>query len=160
MNKKWIVAILTLIVVGLIGIKYLQPSQSGEPRLSAPGSSRSQPAAVPGSTSSAAALLPAHYENPPSSLPATLAPEKFPAKTRAAYQAAKDIPQTLAQLPCYCYCDRGMGHKSLHSCFEDDHAAHCDVCVNEALMAYRLEKEQKLSAAQIRARIVEEFSKE
>lgn len=159
MNKKWIVAILILIVLGLIGVKYLQPSQSGEPRLSSPVSSRSQPD-VPGSASSAAPLVPAHYENPPSSLPPTLAPEKFPGKTRAAYQAAKDIPQTLAQLPCYCYCDRDMGHKSLHSCFEDDHAAHCDVCVNEALLAFRLEKEQKLSAAQIRARIVEEYSKQ
>jgi hypothetical protein len=53
-----------------------------------------------------------------------------------------------------------MGHKSLHSCFEDDHAAHCAVCVNEALMAYRLEKQQGLSAAQIRERIVGEYSKQ
>jgi hypothetical protein len=159
MNKKWIVAILALIVVVLMGVKYLQMSQSGERSASSPGPSRSQPD-VPGAISTAAPLVPAHYQSPPSSLPPTLAPERFPEKTRAAYQAARDIPRTLAQLPCYCYCDRGMGHKSLHSCFEDDHAAHCDVCVNEALMAYRLEKEQKLSAAQIRDRIVEEFSKQ
>ena len=159
MNKKWIVAILALIVVGLMGVKYLKMSQSGERSASSPGPFRSQPD-VPGSISAAAPLVPAHYQSPPSSLPPTLAPERFPGKTRAAYQAAKDIPRTIAQLPCYCYCDRGMGHKSLHSCFEDDHAAHCDVCVNEALMAYRLEKEQKLSAAQIRDRIVEEFSKQ
>jgi hypothetical protein len=51
-----------------------------------------------------------------------------------------------------------IGHKSLHSCFEDDHAAHCAVCVNEALQAYRLQKEQGLSPAQIRQRIVAQYS--
>ena len=91
------------------------------------------------------------------SLAATLPPEKFAGKTREAYQAAKDIPQTIAQMPCYCYSDRGMGHKSLHSCFEDDHAAHCDVCANEALIAYRLQKEG-LTPKQIRERIIAQFS--
>jgi hypothetical protein len=77
--------------------------------------------------------------------------------TRDAYRAAREIPVTLAQMPCYCYCDRGMGHKSLYSCFEDDHAAHCAVCVNEALLAFKLEREGKLSTAQIRDRINETF---
>jgi hypothetical protein len=70
----------------------------------------------------------------------------------------KQIPVTIAQMPCYCHCDRGFGHKSLHSCFEDDHATHCATCVDEALVAYRLQKEQKLSPAQIRERIIAEFS--
>jgi hypothetical protein len=106
-----------------------------------------------------AATVPAHYETTPplNSLAATLAPDKFNGKTREAYQVAREIPQTMAQLPCYCYCDRGMGHKSLHSCFEDDHAAHCAVCTDEALIAYRLQK-QGLRPKQIRERIVEEFS--
>jgi hypothetical protein len=78
----------------------------------------------------------------------------FSGRTRQAYQAAKDIPQPLTQLPCYCHCDRSMGHKSLHSCFEDQHAAHCATCTDEALMAYRLQKEQHLSAKQIRERIL------
>lgn len=159
MNKKWIVATLVLIAAGLIAVKYLRPSQTGKPMASSPDSSRSQPE-VPRPASNATMLVPAHYENPPGTLPPTLAPDKFPGKTREAYQAAKDIPQTLAQLPCYCYCDRGMGHKSLHSCFEDDHAAHCDVCVNEALMAYRLQKQQKLSPKQIRERIIAQYAKQ
>jgi hypothetical protein len=106
-----------------------------------------------------AATVPAHYETTPplSSLAVTLAPDKFNGKTREAYQVAREIPQTIAQLPCYCYCDRGMGHKSLHSCFEDDHAAHCAVCTDEALMAYRLQK-QGLTPKRIRERIIEEFS--
>lgn len=80
--------------------------------------------------------------------------------TRNAYQAAREIPQTLAQIPCYCHCDQSLGHKSLHSCFEDDHASSCAVCVNEALMAYRLQKKQGLSAKEIRERIVAEFSQQ
>lgn len=104
-------------------------------------------------------VIPAHFETAPSrsSLGPTLAPEKFEGLTRDAYRAAREIPTTLAQMPCYCHCDRGMGHKSLYSCFEDDHASHCAVCVNEALLTLKLEKEQKLTPAQIRDRIVEQF---
>lgn len=102
--------------------------------------------------------IPAYFETAPSraSLGPTLAPEKFTGLTRDAYRVAREIPVTLAQMPCYCYCDRGMGHKSLYSCFEDDHAAHCAVCVNEALLAHKLEKDG-LTAPQIRDRINETF---
>lgn len=157
MNRTWIVAILVLVAAGFIAVTYLRPSQSGKRGVSSLSSSTPHPD-VPPLANNDAALVPAHYESPPSSLSPTLAPGTFPGKTREAYQAAKDIPQTLAQLPCYCHCDRGMGHKSLHSCFEDDHAAHCDLCVNEALMAFRLQKEQRLSAKEIRERIIAEFS--
>jgi len=47
----------------------------------------------------------------------------------------------------------------LHSCFEDDHAAHCATGTDEALVAYRLQKEQHLSAKQIHERVIAEFSK-
>ena len=104
--------------------------------------------------------MPAHFEVPPSksSLGPTLDPGSFTGITRDAYQAAREIPVTLAQLPCYCHCDRGFGHKSLYSCFQDDHASHCDVCVREALLALKLEKEQKLTPAQIRDTIVAQYS--
>lgn len=103
--------------------------------------------------------VPAHYANAASigTLPATLNPEQFAGRVREGYQAARAIPKTLAQLPCYCYCDRGFGHKSLHSCFEDTHGANCGVCVEEALLAYKLEKEQKLSPAEIRAAVMKRF---
>ena len=104
--------------------------------------------------------IPAHYPTAPSraSLAPTLDPEVFRGITRDAYRAVKQIPTTIAQLPCYCHCDEGMGHKSLYSCFEDDHASHCDVCVREALMALRLEREEKLTPAQIRDRIVAHYT--
>ena len=88
----------------------------------------------------------------------TLSPEKFFGQQRAAYKAVKEIPRTIAQLPCYCHCDKGFGHKSLYTCFEDDHAAHCAVCVDEALLAYRLEKDEKLKPEQIRERIIAQYS--
>ena len=50
-----------------------------------------------------------------------------------AYELAAKIPGVLHQQPCYCYCDRGMGHNSLHSCFEDTHGAQCSVCLKELI---------------------------
>lgn len=92
-------------------------------------------------------------------LPPTLAPEQFPGKARMAYLAVREIPEVIAQLPCYCYCDEGHGHKSLHTCYVDTHAAQCAVCVEEALLAYALHKEAKLTPAQIRERIVAQYGK-
>lgn len=88
----------------------------------------------------------------------TLAPAQFVGKTREAYRVAQQIPETLAQLPCYCHCDEGFGHKSLHSCFVDDHAAHCAVCTDEALLAYQLEKQQRLTPEQVRKVIIDKYS--
>lgn len=88
----------------------------------------------------------------------TLAPARFLGKAREAYEVAREIPQTLAQLPCYCHCDQSFGHKSLHSCFVDDHASQCAVCVDEALLAYRLQREEKLTPEKVRERIIEKYS--
>jgi len=112
----------------------------------------------PEAASSHAKSIPAHYETEPPriSLAATLDPAKFSGKTRDAYRIAREAPQLIAQLPCYCYCDRGLGHKSLHSCYVDDHAAHCAVCVDEVLIAYDLQK-RGLSPQQIREEIVKQF---
>ena len=115
------------------------------------GHSHGAPGEVPAFESDMASLK---------SLPATLAPAKFVGKQREGYEAAKAIPRTLAQLPCYCHCDKGFGHKSLHTCFVDDHAAHCAVCIDEALLAYRLEKEEKLTPEQIRERIIAIYTAE
>jgi len=109
-------------------------------------------------TAKSTAPVPAHFDHPPSVLGPTLPAEDFSGKTRAAYRVAEEIPETLSQLPCYCYCDRGMGHKSLHSCFEDEHAAHCAVCVDEALLAYSLQKDGRMTPAQVREKIIEKYS--
>ncbi|HKO59743.1 MAG TPA: CYCXC family (seleno)protein [Pyrinomonadaceae bacterium] len=93
-------------------------------------------------------------------LPPTLPAANFFGKAREAYAAAKEIPGTLAQLPCYCYCDQTFGHKSLHTCFVDDHASQCAVCVDEALLAYRLQKEEKKTPEQVRQIIIEKYASE
>ena len=90
-------------------------------------------------------------------LPPVLPAAQFTGLTRMAYAAVKEIPETIAQLPCYCHCDEGFGHKSLQTCFVDDHAAHCAVCVEEALLAYKLQKEERLTPAQIRERIIAQY---
>jgi hypothetical protein len=112
------------------------------------GHSHGEPGRVPRYAKSSADL-----KNLPPVLPAS----QFTGLTRAAYAAVKEIPQTIAQLPCYCHCDEGFGHKSLQTCFVDDHAAHCAVCVEEALLAYKLQKEERLTPAQIRERIIAQY---
>jgi len=69
-----------------------------------------------------------------------------------AYKMAEKIPAVLHQQPCYCHCDRAMGHSSLHSCFEGTHGATCSTCMKEAVFAYQQTKKGK-TPAQIRAAI-------
>ena len=92
-------------------------------------------------------------------LPPTLQPEQFFGPTREAYRVVKEIPETIAQLPCYCHCDQSIGHKSLHSCFQDTHASQCAVCVNEALIAYNLQR-SGMTPTQIRERIIAQYSRQ
>jgi hypothetical protein len=153
-TKLWIAVTL---VVGVVVISAVLKSRNQAPAHPGP---ESRSGSTPKPTSNTGAnQVPAHYEAPPAlrDLPPILAPSQFAGKTREAYEAVKQNPITIAQMPCYCHCDRGMGHKSLHSCFEDDHAAHCATCVDEALIAYRLQREG-LSDAQIRERIIAQYS--
>ena len=53
------------------------------------------------------------------------------------YQDAAKIGNVLYQLPCYCRCDRELGHTSLRSCFEGLHASECSTCAKEGFYAYQ-----------------------
>jgi hypothetical protein len=100
--------------------------------------------------------VPDHFATAEAAKPLTqtLDPKKFSVPyVVKSYQLAKDIPEVLAQQPCYCYCDTGFGHKSLLDCHKDNHSAECLVCVKEALLAGQLHKAGK-SAAEIRAAII------
>ena len=70
-----------------------------------------------------------------------------------AYELAAKIPAVLYQQPCFCYCDRGMGHNSLRSCFEGTHGAECGTCLKELYYTYSEHKKGK-TAKQIRAGIL------
>ncbi len=71
----------------------------------------------------------------------TLPPGDFTGEVAMAYEAAKEIPDVLDSLYCYCDCEKHMGHKSLLTCYTTEHAAHCDICIDEALMAKRMHDE-------------------
>jgi hypothetical protein len=70
-----------------------------------------------------------------------------------AYELAAKIPKIIYQQPCFCYCDRGMGHTSLHSCFSGTHGAECGTCLKELYYTYNMHKQGK-SAREIRAGII------
>lgn len=53
----------------------------------------------------------------------TLDPARFVGKAARAHQVAREIPDVLDRLYCYCECDKHLGHKSLLSCYTDGHAA-------------------------------------
>jgi Protein of unknown function with PCYCGC motif len=159
MKRKAIILVLAIIVVAIVAVAMMRQKQTTPvTRQRAPVAQ--EPVTPARQTTRLVERLPAHYEVPPSAsgLAPTLPPERFTGMTKEAYKVAGEIPQTLAQLPCYCHCDQSIGHKSLHSCFVDDHAASCAICTMEALMAYRLQREQGLTPAQIRDRIVTEYS--
>src|SRR5712671_4240753 len=67
-------------------------------------------------------------------IPATMDPKLFPdALNRNVYALAAKIKPALYQQPCYCYCDRHVGHKSLLDCYLNAHGSECDICQKEAV---------------------------
>ncbi|HEV7844045.1 MAG TPA: CYCXC family (seleno)protein [Pyrinomonadaceae bacterium] len=153
MNRKKIIVVVLVAIVATLGLALLVGSDNSKGKTSLLQKplmkpQRTEPTRVPAYMTDGTALA---------SLRPTLPPEQFFGKAREAYIVAREIPETLAQLPCYCYCDEGFGHKSLHTCYESDHSAHCATCIQEALVAYRLQKEDGLSPAQIRERIIADF---
>ena len=64
-------------------------------------------------------VLPASPRKP---RPATLDPDSFTdPDVRVAYQAAKDTPEPLEHVACYCGCFGNSGHRNNLDCFHDDH---------------------------------------
>ena len=87
-------------------------------------------------------------------IPATMDPKQFPdALNRNVYALAAKIKPVLYQQPCYCYCDRSVGHKSLLDCYASEHGSECDICQKEAVLAYQQTQKGK-TPAQIRAAII------
>jgi hypothetical protein len=118
-----------------------------------------QSAAAPAANASpkpAPADVPAyHAARPHDALPETLDPKQFPdAETQNIYALAAKEKAVLYQQPCYCRCDKEVGHKSLLDCYVDTHAAHCILCKKEAVFAYT-ETQAGKTAAQIRKEIMD-----
>ena len=64
-------------------------------------------------------VLPARPQRP---RPFTLSPDRYTEpETKRAYQAAKDVPDVLEGVPCYCGCYANSGHRNNLDCFKDSH---------------------------------------
>lgn len=107
-------------------------------------------------TSGGPADIPAYHDKASKDpLPATLDPMLFPdAMNQNIYALAAKEKKILYQQPCYCRCDREVGHRSLLDCYVDRHASICSVCKMEAAFAYQEMKKGK-TAAQIRQEIMD-----
>jgi len=79
-------------------------------------------------------------------------------KTRAAYQVAKDIPEVLEQLPCFCGCMTSFGHKNNLFCFKDQHGSGCTICQDIALDARKMH-DQGMPIAQIQDNIKAKYAR-
>jgi len=63
------------------------------------------------------------------------------------YKMARAARATLDGVYCYCNCAQHSGHYSLLECFASDHAARCDICMSEAVIAYRMSRNGAALAA-------------
>jgi hypothetical protein len=64
---------------------------------------------------------------------------------KEAYTAAKEIPGALDKVFCYCYCalNPQFKHKSLLTCYVDDHGSKCGICLREAVVTKQLTAQGK-----------------
>lgn len=63
----------------------------------------------------------------------------------AHFTYAKDHQDAYSQIPCYCGCEKFLGHRNLYDCFVrsdgkgwDAHGSGCGVCIGESTTARRL----------------------
>ena len=124
-------------------------AQSAAPPVAAPQQSSAQQAPPK-------PVLPAFHDAAPKGpLPDTLDPKQFPEiDNQNIYALAAKEKAILYQQPCFCHCDREVGHGSLLDCYVDKHASVCLLCKKEAVFTYNEWKQGK-TAAQIRQEIID-----
>jgi hypothetical protein len=76
-------------------------------------------------------------------------------RVKKAFEHAREIPQVLDGLYCYCECHE-QGHRSLLTCFEVVQAVGCWSCKEESELAYKLHSEGK-TLAEIREAVDKKF---
>ena len=89
----------------------------------------------------------------------TLDPRQFVGPVKEAYKFAEKNPALLAELHCYCGCDKAEGHQNLLDCYRGMHGASCEICTQEALLAKRM-SEQGSPVDQIRNAIRRNFAQD
>jgi hypothetical protein len=144
------------IIAGFTYVSFSIAPLHAQSSSSAQATQSSTSAATKPPTKSADADAPAYHPmRPRGPLPETLDPKQFAdPETQNIYALAATEKPLLYQLPCYCRCDKEVGHKSLLDCYVDNHASHCILCKKEAAFAYTENKAGK-TAAQIRKEIMD-----
>ena len=145
MNRTSLAA--TLLAAAALFVASPTRAQSAAPQPQDSAATQAAPVAKP---------LPKYHESAPKTgLPATQDPKQFPEiETQNLYALAAKEKAVLYQEPCFCHCNREVGHESLLDCFVDTHAAGCLLCKKEAVLAYDESKQGK-TAAQIRQDIID-----
>jgi hypothetical protein len=87
----------------------------------------------------------------------TLDPNQFAGPVKQAYRIAEKNPALLAELHCYCGCDKADGHQNLLDCYRSRHGATCEICTEEALQAQQM-SERGSPVDQIRDAIRRRFA--
>jgi hypothetical protein len=84
----------------------------------------------------------------------------FTGRVRKVYQWAHETPAAFDALYCYCRCKENprFKHRTLLTCYVDDHAANCGICLDEGEMAWNLTKDGK-SPAEIRKIVDKKYAK-
>ena len=86
----------------------------------------------------------------------TLSPAQFFGKAARTYKIARENPELIDSIYCYCNCKKNFGHKSLLTCFVDKHALNCDICQDQALYADSLYQKNN-DIAKIRVAVDKRF---
>lgn len=85
-----------------------------------------------------------------------LDPASVPERSRAAYAAAREVPQLLDGIYCHCDCAERDGLRSLLSCFETRMPTSCGICRDSAEVALRLHREGR-TLDEVRAALDRQF---
>lgn len=101
-------------------------------------------------------LIPPYFRTAEDGMPfpQTLDPSQFRAgKVKEAYAIAKEIPDVLAQQPCYC---QRPVLRSLLDCFANLEATNCEICIDEVRFVADLNRQGK-PASEIRSAVVRQW---
>ena len=64
-------------------------------------------------------ILPAFPRRP---RPTTISPGLFQGKTAQAYRIAREVPELIERMSCYCGCNKSHSHQNNLDCYVDRHA--------------------------------------
>lgn len=124
-SRKALFVVLGLVVVGglYLATRYTQPTVESFKPAEPQGAKGTKPSPTSPAVTS---KTPPYHESAEAAKPF---PQLLPAAyfrntplAARAYRIASELPEVLAQQPCYCYCDR-YGHTSLLDCYASDHGA-------------------------------------